>query len=130
MSVPLRHGSHDDPDQRLTRHFTVKEGTVEAVRGIDLDVARGELVAFLGPNGAGKSTTLRMLTTLLPPTSGTAPVAGHDVVGSSARCAAASASSARATAPGTTSAAGDELVSQGRVYGLPRARGAAAGPTS
>ena len=41
--------------------------TVEAVRGIDLDVAEGELVAFLGPNGAGKSTTLRMLTTLLQP---------------------------------------------------------------
>ncbi len=50
----------------LTRHFTAHKQTVEAVRGLDLDIAQGELVAFLGPNGAGKSTTLRMLTTLLP----------------------------------------------------------------
>ncbi|GAA1987734.1 ATP-binding cassette domain-containing protein [Isoptericola halotolerans] len=63
----------------LTRHFRTRSGTVEAVRGIDLDVADGEVVAVLGPNGAGKSTTLRMLTTLLPPTSGSAQVAGHDV---------------------------------------------------
>src|SRR5688500_1439279 len=63
----------------LTRHFTRHKTTVEAVRGLDLDVAQGELVAFLGPNGAGKSTSLRMLTTLLPPTSGTAQIAGHDI---------------------------------------------------
>ena len=55
----------------LTRNFKTKTGTVEAVRGLSLDVAEGELVAFLGPNGAGKSTSVRMLTTLLPPTSGT-----------------------------------------------------------
>ena len=54
----------------LTRHFTTKEGTVEAVRGLDLEVGDGELVALLGPNGAGKSTTMRMLTTLLTPTVG------------------------------------------------------------
>src|SRR6218665_146991 len=64
----------------LTRSFKSKTGTVEAVRGISLDVAEGELVAFLGPNGAGKSTSLRMLTTLLRPSSGSALVAGHDVV--------------------------------------------------
>ncbi len=50
--------------ERLTRHFVSKKETVEAVKGVDIDVAAGELVAFLGPNGAGKSTTLRMLTTL------------------------------------------------------------------
>ncbi|NED95340.1 ATP-binding cassette domain-containing protein [Phytoactinopolyspora alkaliphila] len=66
--------------QNLTRRFTLKKETVEAVRGIDVDVQPGELVAFLGPNGAGKSTTLRMLTTLLPPSAGTAEVAGFDVV--------------------------------------------------
>src|SRR5215204_7649053 len=66
--------------QSLTRQFKVGKETVEAVRGVDLEVAEGELVAFLGPNGAGKSTTLRMLTTLLAPTSGTATVAGHDVL--------------------------------------------------
>jgi len=63
----------------LTRHFRVKGEVVEAVRGIDIDVEEGELVAFLGPNGAGKSTSLRMLTTLLPPTAGTAIVAGCDI---------------------------------------------------
>src|SRR5688500_6726984 len=64
----------------LTRSFKAKTGTVEAVRGLTLEVEEGELVAFPGPNGAGKSTSVRMLTTLLPPTSGSAQVAGHDVV--------------------------------------------------
>ncbi|MEW2354353.1 ATP-binding cassette domain-containing protein [Spirillospora sp. NPDC029432] len=63
----------------LARTFTTRHGTVEAVRGVDLAVAPGEIVGFLGPNGAGKSTTLRMLTTLLAPTAGTATVAGHDL---------------------------------------------------
>src|SRR5438874_7489542 len=56
------------------------KGGVEAVRGIDLSVARAEVFGFLGPNGAGKTTTVRMLCTLLPPTSGSASVAGIDVV--------------------------------------------------
>ncbi len=51
----------------------------EAVRGISFSVAKGEIIGFLGPNGAGKTTTLRMLTGYLPPSSGTASVAGHDV---------------------------------------------------
>ena len=51
-----------------------------AIDGIDLRVEPGEVYGFLGPNGAGKSTTVLVLTTLLPPTSGTARVAGHDVV--------------------------------------------------
>ena len=51
-----------------------------AVDGIDISVAPGEIYGFLGPNGAGKSTTVHVLTTLLPPTSGTALVAGYDVV--------------------------------------------------
>jgi ABC-2 type transport system ATP-binding protein len=53
---------------------------VRAVDGIDLSVEPGEIYGFLGPNGAGKSTTVLMLTTLLPPTAGTARVAGHDIV--------------------------------------------------
>src|SRR6185437_11512380 len=56
------------------------KGDIEAVRDIDLSVFSREVFGFLGPNGAGKSTTVRMLCTLLPPTSGTARVAGHDVV--------------------------------------------------
>jgi ABC-2 type transport system ATP-binding protein len=61
----------------LTRSF---KGGVEAVQGIDLTVGAGEVFGFLGPNGAGKTTTVRMLCTLLPPTAGSASVAGLDVV--------------------------------------------------
>jgi ABC-2 type transport system ATP-binding protein len=63
----------------LRKTFRSQRGTVEAVRGVSFDVARGEIFGFLGPNGAGKTTTLRMLTTLLPIGSGTAVVAGFDV---------------------------------------------------
>jgi ABC-2 type transport system ATP-binding protein len=66
--------------QGLVKHYDGREGTVEAVRGVDLDVRRGEIFGFLGPNGAGKSTTVRMLTTLLTITAGHAKVAGADVI--------------------------------------------------
>ncbi len=61
--------------QQLTKRYARHE----AVRGISFHVERGEVVGFLGPNGAGKTTTLRMLTGYLPPTSGTARIAGHDI---------------------------------------------------
>jgi ABC-2 type transport system ATP-binding protein len=64
----------------LARTFTSRRRAVEAVRGVDLDVDAGEIVGFLGPNGAGKTTTLRMLTTLLSPTAGTATVCGADLL--------------------------------------------------
>jgi ABC-2 type transport system ATP-binding protein len=70
----------------LVREF--KKGP-RAVDGIDLRVEPGEVYGFLGPNGAGKSTTVHMLTTLLPPTSGSARVAGHDVVSEGAEVRAA-----------------------------------------
>ena len=60
----------------LVRRF----GDLTAVDGVDLEVAEGEIFGFLGPNGAGKSTTVRMLTTLLAPSAGSARVAGYDVV--------------------------------------------------
>src|SRR6202043_3168978 len=60
----------------LTKNF----GEVQAVRGVDFEVAMGEVFGFLGPNGAGKTTTINMLCTLAKPTSGSATVAGHDVV--------------------------------------------------
>ncbi|HTE53520.1 MAG TPA: ATP-binding cassette domain-containing protein [Kofleriaceae bacterium] len=63
----------------LARTFKSKRGPVEAVRGVDFEVAAGEIVGFLGPNGAGKTTTLRMLATLLAPTAGDATVAGFDL---------------------------------------------------
>jgi ABC-2 type transport system ATP-binding protein len=64
----------------LARTFTSRKRKVEAVRGVDLRVDEGEIVGFLGPNGAGKTTTLRMLTTLLRPTAGSASVAGADLL--------------------------------------------------
>ncbi len=64
---------------QLRRVFKTRHSTVEAVAGIDLEVCAGEVFGFLGPNGAGKTTTLRMLATLMPPTSGEATVAGQDL---------------------------------------------------
>src|SRR5688500_7869911 len=65
--------------EQLVKHYTGRGGDVEAVRGVDLHVQQGEVFGFLGPNGAGKSTTVRMLTTLMTITSGSARVAGVDV---------------------------------------------------
>src|SRR5690349_6035684 len=63
--------------EALVREF---KGGIRAVDGLDLEVRAGEIYGFLGPNGAGKTTVVRILTTLLRPTSGRALVAGHDVV--------------------------------------------------
>ena len=65
--------------EALVKHYKSRAGVVEAVKGVDLRVEAGEVFGFLGPNGAGKSTTVRMLTTLLTITSGTASVGGIDV---------------------------------------------------
>lgn len=64
----------------LARTFRSRAGVVEAVRGVDFQIAEGEIVGFLGPNGAGKTTTQRMLATLLLPTAGTATVGGCDLL--------------------------------------------------
>jgi ABC-2 type transport system ATP-binding protein len=61
---------------QLVKHFSPD---IHAVDGIDLDIPEGQVFGFLGQNGSGKTTTVRMLTTLLKPTSGTARVAGLDV---------------------------------------------------
>lgn len=105
----------------LTRHFTVKKEKVEAVRGIDIDVAEGELVAFLGPNGAGKSTTLRMLTSLLPPTSGTAVVAGVSVTQDPAGVRKRIGYIGQGNGAGHYYKVLDELLMQGRFYGMTKA---------
>jgi ABC-2 type transport system ATP-binding protein len=64
----------------LRKTFRTRSGTVEAVRGIDLEVGAAQIFGFLGPNGAGKTTTLRMLTTLITPSAGEARVAGADLL--------------------------------------------------
>jgi ABC-2 type transport system ATP-binding protein len=111
----------------LARTYASRHGTVEAVRGVDLDVQPGEIVGFLGPNGAGKTTTLRMLTTLLAPTAGTATVAGCDLrddpVGVRRRIGYVAQSGL--TLPDAQ--AGEEIVDHARLYGMPRAEAAARG---
>lgn len=104
----------------LTRHYTRNKQTIEAVRGLDLEVAAGELVAFLGPNGAGKSTTLRMLTTLIAPTSGTAEVAGYDVVRDRAAVRRSIGYVGQGNAAGHQFRGRDEVMSQARAHGLSR----------
>jgi ABC-2 type transport system ATP-binding protein len=76
-SAPAPRAGNGIEAEGLVREF--KKGP-RAVDGIDLTVSPGEIYGFLGPNGAGKSTTVHMLTTLLPPTAGTARVAGHDIL--------------------------------------------------
>ncbi|SNY30470.1 ABC transporter ATP-binding protein [Paractinoplanes atraurantiacus] len=98
----------------LTKHFK----DVHAVDGIDLTVRAGELVALLGPNGAGKSTTLRMLTTLIPPTAGTATVAGFDVVRRQREVRLRIGYIGQGNGAGHSQRGRDELISQGRAYGM------------
>ena len=102
----------------LVREF--KKGP-RAVDGIDLRVSPGEIYGVLGPNGAGKSTTVHMLTTLLPPTSGTARVAGHDIVaeGPAVRDAIGVALQEAALDPFLT--AREHMRLQAGMHGIPRA---------
>lgn len=102
----------------LARTFKSRGRTVEAVRGVDLDVHAGELVGFLGPNGAGKTTTLRMLTTLLRPTAGSATVGGIDLLANpvGVRKKIGYVAQGGSTAPECRVA--EEMEIQGRFYGL------------
>jgi ABC-2 type transport system ATP-binding protein len=111
----------------LARTFRKRKQEVVAVAGVDLDVDAGEIVGFLGPNGAGKTTTLRMLTTLLEPTAGTATVAGCDLltdpVGVRRRIGYVSQSGS--TQP--EARAGEEVIDHARLYGLGTAEAATRG---
>jgi ABC-2 type transport system ATP-binding protein len=114
------------PDRIITarglgRTFRSGRRVVEAVVDLDLDVARGELVAFLGPNGAGKSTSLRMLTTLIPPTTGTATVAGRDIRADAAGVRSRIGFIGQGSSGGHNQRVRDELLSQGAFYGMRRA---------
>ncbi|MEV4737757.1 MULTISPECIES: ATP-binding cassette domain-containing protein [unclassified Microbacterium] len=104
----------------LTKVFTVKKSSVEAVTDLSFIAERGELVAFLGPNGAGKSTSLRMLTTLIPPTAGTARVVGHDIRSDAAGVRARIGYVGQLTSGSFSQRVRDELLSQGAFYGMSR----------
>ncbi len=93
---------------------------VRAVDGVDLDVHEGEVVGFLGPNGAGKTTTLRMLTTLLRPTAGSATVAGHDVVTESVQVRRSIGYVSQVGSTFSGAYAGDEVVDHAMLYGMSR----------
>ncbi|MFQ6856132.1 ATP-binding cassette domain-containing protein [Streptomyces sp. 35M1] len=105
----------------LARQFTVRGRTVDAVKGIDFDVAAGELVGFLGPNGAGKTTTLRMLTTLLRPTGGTATVGGCDLLTDPQGVRRRIGYVAQGGSTWPDSRVAEEIELQARLYGLSRA---------
>ncbi|HWM37829.1 MAG TPA: ATP-binding cassette domain-containing protein [Streptomyces sp.] len=109
----------------LTRTFQTRTGPVEAVRGIELTVERGEILGFLGPNGAGKTTTLRMLTTLLTPTAGSATVAGHDLVRDPAGVRRKIGYVAQSGGVDPNVSVREELVTQARFYRTPKAEAAA-----
>jgi ABC-2 type transport system ATP-binding protein len=102
----------------LVRTFTSRKSVVEAVRGVDLEVGAGEIFGFLGPNGAGKTTTLRMLATLLTPTSGEATIAGADLrrEPQAVRERIGYVPQGGSTDPAETGRG--ELVIQGRLYGM------------
>ncbi|MFJ4222845.1 ABC transporter ATP-binding protein [Microbacterium sp. NPDC089695] len=104
----------------LTKVFTVKKTSVEAVTDLSFTAVRGELVAFLGPNGAGKSTSLRMLTTLIPPTSGSARVVGRDIRTDAAGVRARIGYVGQLTSGSFAQRVRDELLSQGAFYGMTR----------
>ena len=108
----------------LARTFRGRHHHVEAVRGVDLTVRRGEIAGFLGPNGAGKTTTLRMLTTLLVPSAGEAVVAGCDLRSDAAgvRRRIGYVAQGGTVDPGCLVA--EELILQGRLYDLGAAEAA------
>jgi ABC-2 type transport system ATP-binding protein len=110
----------------LARRFRTRDGTVEAVRGIDFDVRAGEIVGLLGPNGAGKTTTLRMLTTLLEPSAGSATVAGQDLAGAPREVRRRIGYVAQVGAtPAAGTLVGEELIAQARLQGMSKAQAAA-----
>jgi ABC-2 type transport system ATP-binding protein len=111
----------------LARTFKARGAEVEAVRDIDLDVAEGEIVGFLGPNGAGKTTTLRMLTTLIAPTAGTARVAGHDLLREPVEVRRRIGYVAQGGCTEPVARVGEELVDHGRLYGMAAGEAAARG---
>jgi len=108
--------------QKLTKTFVSGRGkaqrTVEAVRGVDLEVYEGEIFGFLGPNGAGKTTTLNMVTTLLAPSSGQATVVGNDLLKNPIQVRQHIGYVSQAGGSDTAANAYENLILQARLYGI------------
>ena len=113
--------------EALRRTFGKKDDVVEAVAGVDLRVEAGTIFGFLGPNGAGKTTTLRILATLLPPTSGVARVAGLDVATQAPDVRRRIGYVAQTGGTDPRMSGRGELVMQGRLFGLSGSRRPRAG---
>jgi ABC-2 type transport system ATP-binding protein len=104
------------------RQIVKSFGAFTAVKGVSFDVGEGEIFGLLGPNGAGKSTLIRMLTTLLPPTAGTARVNGFDVVGEADAVRRTIGVIPQTMTSDVELSVEENLVIFGKLYGVPRAR--------
>ncbi|MFW0783322.1 ATP-binding cassette domain-containing protein [Gordonia sp. CPCC 206044] len=113
--VPADHGTAVRVDD-VTKSF----GEVAALRGVSFEVPRGSVLGILGPNGAGKTTLVDILCTLLPPDSGTATVAGHDVVSDAASVRATISMTGQYAALDETLGGRENLIFFGRMQGLRR----------
>jgi ABC-2 type transport system ATP-binding protein len=102
----------------LTKTFKARRKLVEAVRGVDLQVQEGEIFGFLGPNGAGKTTTMRMLSTLLDPTSGEATICGYNLVREPGRVRTQLGYVGQKGGAEIMETGRENLVLQGRLYGM------------
>src|SRR5450631_2962107 len=102
----------------LRRVFKTRNRVVEAVAGVDMTVQNGEIFGFLGPNGAGKTTTLRMLATLMPPSGGTAMVAGCDLLKQPGQVRERIGYVGQAGGSDREIMGRTELIFQGRLYGM------------
>jgi ABC-2 type transport system ATP-binding protein len=117
-SVQATQTEHIIETHGLRRVFKSGKRTVEAVAGVDLSVRQREIFGFLGPNGAGKTTTLRMLATLMPPSGGSAMVAGCDLLSQPDQVRERIGYVGQAGGADREITGRRELVFQGRLYGL------------
>src|SRR5437764_5001953 len=106
----------------LRKSFRARKGSVDAVRGVDLNVQEGEIFGFLGPNGAGKTTNLRMLATLIVPDGGEATIAGADLRRDPGGVRRQIGYVAQGGSTWDTVTAREELVLQARLYGIGEAQ--------